>query len=76
MQLCTNDLYFCNYIIINKKSIVYYIKENPYKLWELILASFKNENDANNFFEKPLLEWEFLPNSNFKFKLFIKTRIF
>jgi len=59
-HLCTHDLDFCNYIIINKNSHAYYIKEKSHKLWELILTNFKNEEDADKLFQKPLLEWDFL----------------
>lgn len=57
--LCTHDLDFCNYIIMNKNSIAFSIKENSYKLWQLVLTTNKKEEDANELFEKPLIEWDY-----------------
>jgi hypothetical protein len=58
-HICTHELDFCNYIIMNKNSIAYSINENSYKLWQLILTIYKEENEANKLFEKPLVEWEY-----------------
>lgn len=58
--LCTNDMDFCNYIILNKNSQAYAFQDNSYKLWQLILSTFKEVHEADKLFDKPLIEWDYL----------------
>lgn len=66
--ICTNDIDFCNDIIMNKNTLAYSINQNSYKLWQLIISIYKEESEANILFEKPLLEWDY--NKKLKAVLF------
>ena len=57
--LCENDKYFQIQISMDKDKFVYEFKPKQHKLWELILSTFKNEEDAIKLFNQELLKWEY-----------------
>ncbi|HET7115602.1 MAG TPA: hypothetical protein VFI29_03895 [Hanamia sp.] len=62
--LCDTQEEFCNKIILDKNKPAYRIKNkdktySEYKLWQLILTTFKTQDDANKIFDQKIIRWEY-----------------
>lgn len=64
-HLCKEKLDFCNQIILDKNRTCYKIKNKvknvweDYRLWQLILTTYKTQTDADNLFSQQLIMWEY-----------------
>ena len=63
--LCTDKLDFCNRIILDKNKSCYKIKNKEknfweeFKLWQLIISTYKTQLDADKLFNQQLIMWEY-----------------
>lgn len=64
-QLCKDNLDFCNQINLDKNKNCYKVKNKEknlwedFKLWQLILTTYKTQLDADKLFNQQLINWEY-----------------